>query len=133
MAMAARPTASMERAELLKAAPFVRPGGDVVLYDHVWEPTRVLLGEQTYPSLDDVRTASAGEAGRWIALRPDELPTIDGRALPGNIVLLGALFSSRLLSSLLPEERMEATLVARWPQAAQRNRLAFREGRERGA
>lgn len=129
---AAHIVASMERAELLKALRFVRPGGDVVLYDHVWEPTRVLLGEQKYPSLDDVRNGCADEDGRWIVLRPAELPTVDGRALPGNIVLLGALFSSPLLSTLLPSEKMEAALAARWPQAAQRNLAAFRAGRERG-
>lgn len=124
--------ASMERAELLKALPFVRTGGDVILYNHMWETTSVLLGDEAYPSLETVQHSGADTRARWIVLEPDDLPPMDGHPLPGNIVLLGALFSSVRLSSLLPPEDMEALLAARWPKAAERNRLTFRTGMERG-
>lgn len=124
--------ASMERAELLKALPFVRSGGEIVLYDHVWEPTSVLLGESTYPSLETVQQFDTGGAPRWVVLDPAKLPAMDGHPLPGNIVLLGALFSCPALSALLPPQQMEEMLSNRWPRAAARNQRAFRAGLAQG-
>jgi indolepyruvate ferredoxin oxidoreductase, beta subunit len=125
--------ASMERAELLKVLPFVRPSGEIVLYDHVWEPTSVLLGDSTYPPLETVQRTLGEARAKWVVLEPASLPTMDDRPLPGNVVLLGALFSSPSLSAALRAVEMEAALVKRWPKAAEANLRAFRTGMKRGA
>ena len=38
---------AMERSEALKAIRYIKPGADFLLYGHVWEPTKVMLGKVT--------------------------------------------------------------------------------------
>ena len=119
---------AMERSETLRGIPFVKPGGDVLLYDHVWAPTGVQLGTDDYPPLEEVTAAIEGTGAQWTVLRPSDRPTVDGVPVAANIFLLGALLTRRSLSALLCTEDVEQVLAARWPSAADTNLAAFRAG-----
>ena len=43
---------AMERSEALRGLPFLKPGGDLLLYGHVLPPTDRLSGKAAYPSLE---------------------------------------------------------------------------------
>ncbi|MEG2213127.1 MAG: 2-oxoacid:acceptor oxidoreductase family protein, partial [Clostridiales bacterium] len=45
---------AMERAESLKAVKYAKKGGDFLLFDDTWATTAVLMGKQSYPSLEEV-------------------------------------------------------------------------------
>jgi indolepyruvate ferredoxin oxidoreductase beta subunit len=125
--------ASMERSEALKGVPFIRPGGDFVVFDHVWEPTGVLLGEAEYPSTDTVSAAISAAGARLCWLDPQTVPTVEGRSAAGNLFLLGAMFATDGLSDLISPELMAATIAGRWPKAKDLNLLAFHAGRAAGS
>jgi len=118
----------MERSEALKGVPFIRPGGDFVLFDHVWEPTGVLLGEAAYPSTEAVSCAISSAGARLRLLDPQTVPAAGGRAVAGNLFLLGAMFATPGISGLIDPGRMEATIAERWPKSKEPNLLAFQAG-----
>jgi len=119
---------AMERSEALKGIPAVKPDGEFLLYDHVWEPTEVQLGVDAYPSLEEVSAAIEASGARLTVLRPSNRPVIDGTPVAANIYLLGALCTRRSLSALFDEADVECVIEARWPTMADRNRAAFRAG-----
>ncbi len=120
--------AAMERSEALQAIPFIKQGGDFLLYDHVWEPARVQLGIDEYPAFDDVSDAITAAGARLTVLRPDDLPVIDGKPVAPNVVLLGALLGLPSLSKFLGAAEVESVIATRWPKSAGPNLEAFRWG-----
>ena len=70
---------SMERSESLNALHTLKPGGTFLLYDHVWEPTGVMLGLDPYPTRQQVIGVVGDLPQRTIVLDPDRRPCIDGR------------------------------------------------------
>ena len=123
---------SMERSEALKAIPFVKPGGDFLLYDHVWEPTGVQLSVDEYPSLEDVSEAIEAAGAQLALFRPSELPVIDGKPLAGNVFLLGALVRAPRMAELIDAKTIESVIATRWPKAKESNVAAFRAGLKAG-
>lgn len=121
---------AMERSEALKAVAYIKPGGDFLLYDYVWEPTGVQLAIDEYPSLDDVSEAIEGTGARLTVLRPADLPVIDGKPAAANIVLLGAILAVPRMAELLDEATVESVIAERWPKALESNGCAFRAGLE---
>jgi len=119
---------AMERSEGLKGLAFLKPGGTFLLYDHVWAPTGVMLGADAYPSREQVLAAIASVTSDAVVLDPDDLPTVDGRPVRPNILVLGAAVGRTPLGKILAVESMAATVEARWPKAAESNRTAFRSG-----
>ena len=119
----------MERSEALKGVPFVKPEGTFILFDHVWEPTGVMLGSDAYPSLAEVTETIRAATERLIVLRPTDLPTVDGRSVPSNVYVLGAIVgASPPLSGLLEVSGVEKVLAEHWPKARDVNVAAFRAG-----
>ena len=119
---------AMERSEALKAVAYIKPGGDFLLYDYVWEPTGVQLAIDEYPSLDDVSEAIEATGARLTVLRPSDLPVIDGKPAAANILLLGAVLGVPRMTELLDAGTVESVIAARWPKALETNACAFRAG-----
>ena len=91
----------MERSEALRGIPYVKPEGTFVLYDHVWEPSGVMLGSNVYPTLAEVTEAIEAATGRRVVLKPADLPTVDGRVVPSNVYVLGAMTATPRLTEML--------------------------------
>jgi indolepyruvate ferredoxin oxidoreductase beta subunit len=119
---------AMERSEALKGIRYARPGGEFLLYDHVWEPTGVLLGHDSYPSRDDVVAQIAASGAGLRLLRPDRLPVRGDRPVSANIYVLGAAMARPALASLLSVDGIEQAISARWPKVSESNLFAFRSG-----
>jgi len=123
---------SMERSETLKGMPHLRSDGRTILYDHVWEPTGVQLGEDAYPSRDDVVASLASRCNEVVLLDPAERPRFGDVPVVANIYALGALAGSERLRRLIDSRVLEQTVVDRWPKAAEANLAAFQAGFVRG-
>jgi len=124
---------AMERSESLKGVAYVRPDGRFLLYDHVWEPTGVMLGQDAYPPRDAVIGALAAAADEILVLDPAMRPSFDGRPVAANVFVLGAMFGTRSLSNCVSQDVVESVLLERWPNAADANLAAFRAGLDAGA
>ena len=81
---------AMERSEALKAMRYVKPGADFLLYGHVWEPTKVMLGKADYPTLDQICDRVRAAQARLHYLDPGARPPHEGVPVPANIYVLGA-------------------------------------------
>jgi indolepyruvate ferredoxin oxidoreductase beta subunit len=117
---------AMERSEGLGGLASLRPDGVFLLYDHVWEPTGVMLGADAYPTREQALAAVEAVTSHVVLLDPAELAA-DEEARP-NVLVLGAMIGRTPLGELLPSESVEAVLEARWPRAAEANLRAFRLG-----
>ncbi|MCK5247730.1 2-oxoacid:acceptor oxidoreductase family protein [Candidatus Bipolaricaulota bacterium] len=124
---------SMERSEALKGVPVARPSGQFILYDHVWEPTGVMLGEDDYPSLEAVSKRIKMSGANLLVLDPVQRPSFEGKLVAANIALLGALFSQSIVNDLISAGAMEEILANRWPRSSESNLAAFRFGLGTGA
>ena len=119
---------SMERSEALKGLQYVHPEGQFILYDHVWEPTGVMLGEDDYPSQESVLEPLSNVVNDVLVLDPDDRPTFDGRPVAANVFTLGSMFGVPVLRELIDPRTIESVLLQRWPKAAEANGCAFRAG-----
>jgi indolepyruvate ferredoxin oxidoreductase beta subunit len=121
---------AMERSEALKTLRYIRPSGDVILYDAVWEPTKVMLGKARYPVLEQVRERVQDAGCTLQYLAPEELPMHEGRAVPANIYVLGAALGHTTLGEVLDAEAVARTMSNRWERYQEVNMAAFRAGLE---
>ncbi len=124
---------AMEVSEALKAVRFVKPGGDFLLYGHVWAPTAVMLGRADYPSLEQVRGKIQEAGGRMHYLDPESLPLYEGDSVPANIFVLGATLGHTGLGEVLDSSGVARLVQNRWKRGAERNRLAFQAGLDASA
>jgi indolepyruvate ferredoxin oxidoreductase beta subunit len=121
---------AMERSEALKAVRYIRPGADFVLFDHVWQPTAVMLGKAPYPALETVRAQIEGAGAVLHHLDPRQIPTKDGIPLPSNVYVLGAIMGTTGLRRILDTGAVAQLIETRWRRGVEANRLAFRAGLE---
>lgn len=121
---------SMELSESLKAARFVKPGGDFVLWGHVWLPTAAMLGKAPYPTLDSVSAQLAEAGARLHYLDPHLLPLYQGEPAPDNLYVLGAALERSSLGKVLSSQTIAQAVRERWPKHAERNLFALRAGME---
>jgi indolepyruvate ferredoxin oxidoreductase, beta subunit len=120
-----------EVSEALKAIRFVKPGGDFLLYGHVWAPTAVMLGQAPYPELSQVAGAAAsalGPDGHFLYIDPETLPEFEGAPVPDNVFTLGVALKQTRLGQLLPRDAVAEVLRTRWKRGAERNMFAFTGG-----
>ena len=119
---------AMEVSEALKAVRFIKPGGDFVLYGHVWPPTAVMLGKAPYPELEQVleQIRDAGAVVRY--LDPERRPLHEGTSVPANIFVLGAALGGTGLDQLLDPGAVQELVRTRWTHGAEQNTLAFEAG-----
>ncbi len=123
---------AMERSEALKGLQYVHPDGRFILYDHVWEPTGVMLGEDDYPALDDVKKTLAVTGADVAVFNPQDRPTQHGKPVAANVFVLGTMFDRTCLRELIDPDVMVNVLMKRWPKKADENLVAFRAGLEAG-
>jgi indolepyruvate ferredoxin oxidoreductase beta subunit len=121
---------AMERSEALKAVRYIRPGGDFVLYDHVWQPTAVMLGKAPYPALDDVRQQIEAAGATLHHLDPKAVPQLEGNPVPPNVYVLSAALGATRLGQLLDPVAVGHLVENRWRRGVEANRLAFQAGME---
>lgn len=123
---------AMERSEALKGLRYVKPDGTFLLYDHVWEPTGVMLGTDPYPTLEQVSERIGSAVRELIVLDPSALPNVDGRQVQPNVYVLGAMLGVPRLGELLETSTVERTLANRWPKSKDSNLAAFGAGLKAG-
>jgi indolepyruvate ferredoxin oxidoreductase beta subunit len=121
---------AMERSEALRAVRYIRPGGDFVLYGHVWEPTKVMLGKAHYPTLEQVRKKVHKADCTMYYLNPQNVPSYEGQRVPANIYVLGAAVGHTALVEVLGKDAVARTVSNRWSQYAEVNTAAFQAGLE---
>ncbi|OQY23434.1 MAG: hypothetical protein B6I35_03715 [Anaerolineaceae bacterium 4572_32.2] len=119
---------AMERSEALKAVRFIKPGGDFVLFGHVWAPTAVMLGKEDYPTLEQVREQVQEAGGKMHYLAPKDLPLYEGGPVAANVYVLGAALGHTPLKEILDQSEAANLVQARWAKGAERNELAFQAG-----
>ena len=121
---------AMEMSEALKAVRFIRPGGDFLLFGHVWLPTAVMLGKADYPNLDQVQEQVQEAGGRMHYLAPESLPLYEGTPVPANVFVLGAAIGHTSLGEMLDPSEVAHVIQTRWKRGTERNRFAFQAGLE---
>ena|GEM_PF-369927 len=119
---------AMEVSEALKAVRFVKPGGDFLLFGHVWPPTAVMLGKAPYPALEQVLEQVQEAGGRKHYLAAENLPLYDGQPVPANIFVLGAAVGHTGLGQVLAPSAVAEVIETRWKRGAERNAFAFQAG-----
>jgi len=124
---------SMERSEALKGVQFIRPDGRFILYDHVWKPTGVMLGNDDYPAQKDVLKTLGNSCKDVLVLNPDDRPVLADRPVAANVFTLGALFNTQVLRDLLSPRVMKEALSLRWPKSSASNAAAFDAGVNAGS
>ena len=120
-----------EVSEALKALRYVKPGGDIILFGHVWSPTAVMLGKAPYPALEQVLAAARDalyEGGGIHYIAEDSLPVFEGAPVPDNIYTLAVAVSRTRLGELLPVADVEHAVKTRWKRGIERNLFAFQSG-----
>lgn len=119
---------AMEVSEALKAVRFIKPGGDFLLFGHVWAPTAVMLGKADYPTLDQVRGRVQEAGGKMHYLDPESLALYEGALVPANIFVLGAALGHAGLSGVLDASEVAHVVETRWTRGVERNLFAFQSG-----
>ena len=119
---------AMERSEALKALRFLKPGGDLLLFGHVWQPTAVMLDKAPYPGLETLEEQAAAAEVVLHYLDPAGVPELDGRLVPANVYVLGAALGLTRLGKVLDPASVEELVISRWKRGVEANRLAFRAG-----
>ncbi len=121
---------AMELSEALKAVRFVKPGGEFVLFGHVWPPTDVMLGKAPYPTLEQVREQVRQAEATMHYLDPEQLPLYEGSPVAANVYVLGAALGGTALGELLDPSQAADLVRRRWVRGAEANAIAFQAGME---
>jgi indolepyruvate ferredoxin oxidoreductase beta subunit len=118
---------AFEKAEALRYADFLRPGGMAVVNEHTIQPITVTMGGMHYPTDEELRAVYARLTPRLQIVPGAAIASELGNIRAANVILLGAL--SRALD--VPDEvwlsRIDARVPERWRAL---NRKAFRRGQE---
>ncbi|HFD38277.1 MAG TPA: indolepyruvate ferredoxin oxidoreductase [Anaerolineae bacterium] len=116
-----------ERAEALRYADFLKPGGVAIVNAHTIEPITVTSGGAHYPSEEELRAAFAALTERLYLVPGTSIAQELGNARAANVVLLGA-FSTFVDA---PPETWLAVIEKRVPpRYVDLNHRAFLRGRE---
>ncbi len=121
---------AMEVSESLKAVRFIKPGGDFLLFGHVWPPAAVMLGKADYPTLDQVMEQVQEAGGKMHYLAPESLPLYEGNPVAANVFVLGAAIGHTRLGDVLDPLEVAHVVQTRWKRGVERNLLAFQKGLE---
>jgi indolepyruvate ferredoxin oxidoreductase beta subunit len=118
---------AMELSEALKAVRFAKPGGEFLLYGHVWAPTAVMLGRADYPAreavLEEIR-----RSGAQVRYLDPTLPEYEALKVPANLYVLGAAVGQTRLGEVLSREAVMEAIERHWLQGRDLNRAAFNAG-----
>jgi indolepyruvate ferredoxin oxidoreductase beta subunit len=115
---------AFEKAEALRALPYLKKGGILITDDHEIYPMSVLTGAAEYPA--DALEKIAGSGLRPIVVQAAKTAEALGNVRAQNIVLLGALVTAWNLDDIAWEPLIEAYVPAK---ALDLNLKAFAAGR----
>ncbi len=116
-----------ERAEALRYADFLRPGGVAIVNDHTIEPITVTSGGAHYPTDEELRAVLSSLTERFYLIPGTAVAQELGNARAANVVLLGA-FSTFV--DVPPETWLQVIEGRVPPKYVELNRQAFLRGRE---
>lgn len=119
---------AMEQSESLKAIPFIKPGGDFVLYGDIWSPTAVSLGKAPYPTLDQITEQIELAGARLVYVNPKHLPLYDGELVHANLYLLGVIMGQTTLGGLISSVDVEHIIQTRFRRNTESNIFAYHSG-----
>ncbi|MGI6361640.1 MAG: 2-oxoacid:acceptor oxidoreductase family protein [Bacillota bacterium] len=114
---------SMEISETLKALPYLKPQGQVLLYGNRWETTAVMTGNAHYPAADQVINQIEKSLGDVLYIEDDH--EFKGKE---NLYVLGVAIAKTELRELFRPEQLLESIKKRWPKAAKENCAAFIAG-----
>lgn len=121
---------SMEQSESLKAIPFIKPGGDFVLYGDIWSPSAVSLGKAPYPTFEQIAEQVRLADARLVYVDPQRLPVYAAELVHPNLFLLGVIMSQTILGSLISSVDVEHIIQTRFKRNHEANIFAYRSGLE---
>jgi indolepyruvate ferredoxin oxidoreductase beta subunit len=117
---------AFERAEALRYAEYLRPGGCAIVNDYTLEPITVTSGGAHYPTEAELRAAYDSLTDCLALVRGSAIARELGNVRAANVVLLGAL--STFVQ--VPRETWLQVIEARVPpKYVELNRQAFLRGR----
>jgi indolepyruvate ferredoxin oxidoreductase beta subunit len=119
---------AMEQSESLKAIPFIKKGGDFVLYGDIWAPTAVSLGKAPYPTLEQIKQQVALSEARLVYIDPASLPVYDGEPVRPNLFVLGVIIGQTSLASLVNSKDVEHIIQSRFKRNVAANLYAYHAG-----
>jgi indolepyruvate ferredoxin oxidoreductase beta subunit len=115
---------AVEPSEAIRNIHYLSKSSMVILNSREVMPFTVFLGSSTYPSPEEILDKLNKAADRVITLDATKLAEEAGSLQSINVVMLGALFGSGLMS--IREETARAVIQARFPaRAAETNLKAF--------
>lgn len=116
-----------EQAEALRYADFLKPGGVVIINQHIIKPITVTSGGAHYPTEQEMQTVYKAIAARIFTVPGTAIAQELGNARTANVVLIGAL--STFLD--VAEDTWLQVIEARVPpKYVDLNRQAFARGRQ---
>ena len=121
---------AMERSEALKAIPYIKPGKEFLIYNHTWVPTAVLLGKESYPTLDHVHEEIIKADGKMICINPEDLPLYEDHPVQPNIFILGFIMGHTGMAEIMDPSSMLLVIKDRWIKEFNLNAFAFQSGME---
>lgn len=121
---------AMEQSESLKAIPFIKPGGDFVLYGDIWAPTAVLLGKAPYPTLTQISEQIELAGAHLVFIDPNNLPIYEDELVHANLYILGVIIGKTSLGSLINPADVEHIIQTKFKRNTMANIFAFRSGLE---
>lgn len=116
-----------ERAEALRYAEYLKPGGVVIVNEHTIKPITVTSGGAHYPTEEELQAVFATITDRLHIVPGTAIAEELGNVRASNVVLLGAL--STFLD--VPEQIWLQAIETRVPpKYVELNRRAFSRGRQ---
>jgi indolepyruvate ferredoxin oxidoreductase beta subunit len=116
-----------ERAEALRYVEFLKPGGVVIVNEHVIEPITVTSGGAHYPTKEELQAVYAEVTDRLYQVPGTGIAQELGNARAANVVLLGAFSTFVDVPAKTWLEVIEARVP---PKYVELNREAFLKGRK---
>ena len=114
---------AMELSESLKGLPYLKTGGEALVYAHVWAPTAVQLGEDAYPAREQVTKEFLAADTKLTMIEPWA-----NSARGENIFVLGAAIGNTALGMLFTPTQVEQIICRKFPKAAEVNSKIFHDG-----
>jgi indolepyruvate ferredoxin oxidoreductase beta subunit len=119
---------AMEQSEALKAIPFIKTGGDFVLYADIWAPTAVSLGKAPYPTLAQVAEQITAAGARLVTVDPVRLPNFAGEPVRPNLFVLGVMVGQTSLRDWVGDQDVEHVIQTRFKRNIEANLFAYHAG-----
>jgi len=116
---------AFEKSEALRAIPYLKEGGNLVVNDYEIHPVPVLIGEEKYP--ENVNENLKASVPNTLIINAAEIAKDLGNIKAQNVVLLGALLKALNLEEINWED-VVASLVPE--KAIDLNKKALRAGME---